>query len=292
MPLSHTCTFRVRHYECDVEGKLRAASYLRYMQEAAFDASAAAGYDLARYESLGCFWLIRETEIEYLQPVSYGESLEVNTWVADFRRVRSRRAYEFRRANNGPLVAVAQTDWAFLDLATGRPVAIPEEMKAAFFPEGVPHTAEARGRFPTPSEPPDGAFQVRRPVEWRDLDAAGHVNNAVYVDYVEQCGLDWAAAQGWSLDRQAALGFAPVTHSHRIAYRQPALAGDDLILSTWVAEVQDRKLVRDTTIQRAREGRLVARARSVQAWVSQQTGTPLPVPQDLAQQAGIPTRTS
>jgi hypothetical protein len=52
MPLTHTRPFRVRHYECDVHGRLRAASYLRYMQEAAFDASAAAGYDLAHYETL------------------------------------------------------------------------------------------------------------------------------------------------------------------------------------------------------------------------------------------------
>jgi hypothetical protein len=40
MPLTHTRLFRVRHYECDIEGRLRAANYLRYMQEAAFTATA------------------------------------------------------------------------------------------------------------------------------------------------------------------------------------------------------------------------------------------------------------
>ncbi len=38
--------FRVRSYECDGYGHVNHANYLRYMQEAAFDASAAAGYDL------------------------------------------------------------------------------------------------------------------------------------------------------------------------------------------------------------------------------------------------------
>ena len=276
MPLTRTRLFRVRHYECDVEGRLRAANYVRYMQEAAFDASAAAGYDLARYEAMGYFWLIRETEIEYLQPVRYGDQIEVKTWVADFRRVRSRRAYEFRPAGGGPLVAVAQTDWAFLEMATGRPAAIPEEMKAAFFPEGAPDRAEARGRFPVPADPPPGAFQQRRPVEWRDLDAAGHVNNAVYVDYVEQCGLDWAQAQGLSLVVPA------VARSHRIGYRQPAVLGEELVLSTWAAAVRQETLVRDTTVHRTSDGSLVARARSEQVWVGSETGERVPVTGDLA----------
>ena len=42
MALTHERTFRVRHYECDSYGHVNHANYLRYMQEAAFDASAAA----------------------------------------------------------------------------------------------------------------------------------------------------------------------------------------------------------------------------------------------------------
>ena len=63
MPLIHTRTFHVRHYECDSFEHLNNANYLRYMQEVAFDASTAAGYDLARYTAIGHHWLIRETDI-------------------------------------------------------------------------------------------------------------------------------------------------------------------------------------------------------------------------------------
>ena len=52
MPLEHARTFRVRYYECDALGHAKGVSLLRYMQETAFDASAAAGYDLARYDEL------------------------------------------------------------------------------------------------------------------------------------------------------------------------------------------------------------------------------------------------
>ena len=95
------------------------------MQETAFDATAAAGYPVSRYEAMGRLWLVRESDVEHIRPLRYGDTVTVRTWVADFRRVRSRRAYEFRLANTGELVAQAQTDWVFLDSATGRPTAIP-----------------------------------------------------------------------------------------------------------------------------------------------------------------------
>src|SRR5512142_1116600 len=97
MPLTHVRSFRVRYYECDAYGHVNNANYARYMQEAAFDASAAAGYDFARYEQMGRLWVVRETDIEYLRPLCYGDTVEVKTWVANFQRVRSRRRYELRR---------------------------------------------------------------------------------------------------------------------------------------------------------------------------------------------------
>jgi Acyl-ACP thioesterase len=50
MPLTHLEKFKVRYTECDQYGHVNNANYLRYMQEAAFGASADAGYDFARYD--------------------------------------------------------------------------------------------------------------------------------------------------------------------------------------------------------------------------------------------------
>src|SRR5512134_788352 len=111
MPLIHSRTFRVRYYECDAYGHVNNANYLRYMQETAFDASASAGFGVQAYSEMGRLWLAHETGIEYLQPVRYNDTVEVTTWVADFRNVTSRRKYEFRR--DGELVAQAYTDWVF-----------------------------------------------------------------------------------------------------------------------------------------------------------------------------------
>ena len=118
MPVVHKRTFRVRNYECDAYGHVNNANYVRYMQEAALDASAAVGYDEARYNELGHIWVIRETNIEYLRPLRFGDSVEVTTWVGDFRRVRSRRFYELRNAETGDMVAQGSTDWVYIDRAS------------------------------------------------------------------------------------------------------------------------------------------------------------------------------
>jgi acyl-CoA thioester hydrolase len=276
MPATHVRTFRVRHYECDAYGHVNHANYVRYMQEAAFDASAAVGYDLAHYRAMDRLWLVRETEIEYLRPLRYGDSLEIKTWVMDFRRIRSRRAYEFRRAGSSKLLASASTDWVFLELSSGRPTAIPQDMIAAFYPEGSP-PAPPRDRFPdTPALP--GAFRHRRRVEWRDLDSAGHVNNATYLSYIEDCGLQAVASHGWPLARMEAEGLAIVARRHRIEYQQPALLDEELSLTTWLSDARDATFVRSTLLTRPFDGTLIARARTTHVCVNLETGKPIDIP--------------
>ena len=34
--------------------------------------------------------------------------------------------------------------------------------------------------------------EIRIPIRWRDMDAYGHVNNAVYLNYLEECRDAWA----------------------------------------------------------------------------------------------------
>lgn len=278
MPLTHTRIFHVRYYECDADGHMSHANYLRYMQEAAFDASAAAGYDLARYQAMGCYWLVRETDIECLRPLRYGDSVQVRTWVADFRRVRSCRVYQFRLLESEELVARAHTDWAFLDSATGQPVRIPPQMVAAFFPDGPPRTPSPRSRFPSPPACPPTPFQLRRRVEWRDIDAAGHVNNAVYLAYLEEGGMRAAAACGWPISRMRAEGFRVVARRHQIEYRQPALLDDELELVTWLSHLKGTTAVRHYAITRVEDGALLARARTLLDWLDLETWQPVPIP--------------
>ncbi len=278
MPAIHRQTFQVRYYECDPYGHLNNINYLRWMQEAAFGASAAVGYDFARYTDLGQLWLVRETDIEYLLPLAYGDEVEIKTWVLDFRRSHSRRRYEFTDTRTGQLAARATTDWVYIALKTLHPAAIPEAMLLAFFPEGAPPAA-AREHFPAVPPPPPGVFSMRSRVEWRDLDSMWHVNNAIYLAYVEEAGTRVCEAHGWPMQRMLAAGFGMVARQHQIEYRQPALLGDELEIATWYSDVQRATAYRHYTIRRAGDGVLLARARTRWVWIDMQTRKPIRIPE-------------
>lgn len=284
MPAVHFEPFRVRHCECDPYGHLNNANYARYMEEAAFEASSAVGYSQARYLELGTLWLARETEIEYLQPLRYRDEVKIKTWVGDFRRVRSRRQYEFYRAEE--LVARANTDWVYLDANTQRPLTVPPEMITAFAPEGITETTPARQHFPPQPPPPPGVFTMRRGVEWRDIDTAHHVNNATYLNYIEECSVQAANSFGWPMERSQREGFAVIARKHHIEYRQPAKLEDELEIATWVSTPKRATAYRHYTIKRVRDGELLAQATTLWVWVDIQTGRPIRVPDQFTADFG------
>ena len=77
-------------------------------------------------------FVVREHRIEYLLPAFLGEELEIRTWLNEIKRVRAHRRYEFIRKSDGKVVAKGETDWVYVDIKTGRPVAIPANILELF----------------------------------------------------------------------------------------------------------------------------------------------------------------
>lgn len=281
MPATYTRSFRIRQYECDAQGHLNHANYARFMQEAAIEASAAVGWDMARYEQQGSRWIIRETEIEHLAEVRYGQTLEVRTRVGDFRRVRSRRFYEFTLADTGQPAARASTDWIYINMATGAPEAIPPDMVLDFMPEGAPDKTPPREKQPLPPPQPAGTFRLRRRVEWRDIDALGHLNNAVYFDYIGDSSTQVGRHFGWPMERVQQHGFAIFARQQHISYLQPAHFDDELEIATWVSDVKRATALRHYSIVRVGDGALLAQARALWVWVDLATHRPIRIPPEF-----------
>ena len=86
-------------------------------------------------QGLDASWVIREHRIEYLPPAFEGEEIEIRTCVEGIRKVRSLRKYEFVRKADGKVLVKGETDWVFVDIKTGSPRAIPEEVVKVFSPE-------------------------------------------------------------------------------------------------------------------------------------------------------------
>ena len=76
-------------------------------------------------------WVVRSHTIEYLRPAMAGDEIIVETHVADMKKVTSTRVYRVSAAPTATL-AKAETHWAFVNYATGKPTRIPAEIATAF----------------------------------------------------------------------------------------------------------------------------------------------------------------
>lgn len=130
---------RIYHYEVTVtaddidrQGHVNNLVYVRWMQEAGMAHSSAQGWPAERYEAAGIGWVARSHHIDYLKPAFEGECIVVKTWVADFKRASSLRRYRIMRTPDETLLASAETNWAFVNLATGAPIRIPAEVAECF----------------------------------------------------------------------------------------------------------------------------------------------------------------
>ena len=129
---------RVYQYEFDVDasaidanGHVNNVEYVRWMQEAAVGHADARGLTDATRD-LGATWVVRSHRVDYLRPAVAGDRVKVLTWVADFRRAFSLRRYRFVREGDGVLLARGETDWVFVDVASGRPRSVPDALKVLF----------------------------------------------------------------------------------------------------------------------------------------------------------------
>ncbi|GHB90197.1 acyl-CoA thioesterase [Cerasicoccus arenae] len=126
-----THNFSVTTEAIDGNNHVNNVVYVQWMQDVAIAHSTASG-GFAAVEASSGTWVARSHHIEYLKPALLRDVLLARTWVADVSKVRSRRRYQFHRESDGALIAQGETDWVFVDTETGRPMAIPESVRACY----------------------------------------------------------------------------------------------------------------------------------------------------------------
>ena len=124
-------TITIPESAIDENGHVNNVAYVQWMQDIAVEHYESIGGTMPT-QLLGATWVVREHRIEYLLPAFAGEKIEIKTWVENIRRVRSLRKYEFIRTTDGKTLVRGQTDWVFVDMQTGAPRAIPDEVSKVF----------------------------------------------------------------------------------------------------------------------------------------------------------------
>ncbi len=114
-----------------------------------------------------------------------------------------------------------------------------------------------------------------------DIDEQNHVNNTVYLRWVQDVATaHWRAVA--SPKAQEIIGW--VVLRHEIDYKGPATLGDEVVLRTWVGKATRLTFERFTEIRRNRDGRLLSEARTLWCPIDAQTGRPIRVSAEVRSQ--------
>ena len=106
-------------------------------------------------------------------------------------------------------------------------------------------------------------------VEPADIDRLSHVNNVVYLRWVQDIAVAHWQAVASATDQEKYLW---IIVRHEIDYKQPARLGDVIVAKTWVGAATRIKFDRHTEMRRASEGVLLAKARTVWCPIEARTG--------------------
>jgi acyl-CoA thioester hydrolase len=129
---------------------------------------------------------------------------------------------------------------------------------------------------------PLARFRFRFPLEvrFRDLDALGHVNNAVYLTYLESARIAW-----WMhvTSRPGLDALDMILARVELDYRSPVGYGERLEAGVRCASVRRSSLTVESTIAGRDDGRVVAESRKVLVHYDYDARRAVPLPEALRQ---------
>ncbi|MBI3270530.1 MAG: acyl-CoA thioesterase [Planctomycetes bacterium] len=150
-------------------------------------------------------------------------------------------------------------------------------------PVAAPGQAQAPVAASTPYR-----FSVPVVVRFRDLDALGHVNHAVYFTYMEIARTEyWMQLVGEH--RVSALHF--IVAKATCDYRSAAALGETLDVSVRVPAIRKSSFDFDYELRDRAGGRLVAAGLTVQVYYDYRAGKSLPIPAALRERLETYERT-
>ena len=119
-------------------------------------------------------------------------------------------------------------------------------------------------------------FSHRLDVRFRDCDPLGHVNNAVYLTYLEQARIDHWRSAGVVEASDTEGPPSVILARAEIDYRRPARWGDRLEVRVGIAAICRTSFTYEYEVVDQHE-RLIASARTVQVRYDYDAGRPVPL---------------
>lgn len=134
------------------------------------------------------------------------------------------------------------------------------------------------------TDPAHEAYEMEISIKPSDIDLIGHVNNIVYLQWVQDAAVAHWYAIATEEQKNSLLW---VVVKHEIEYKRPAYEHDTVIARTWVGNATRHTFERYTDLLRKSDGKLFARAKTLWAPVDMNTKKSVKVGPDVYEQFSV-----
>jgi acyl-ACP thioesterase len=173
--------FELRFGAIDRSDRLTLASTFDFFQEAAIIHAEALGVGRDEMVKTGQLWVLSRMSVVWDRRPKWREPLTVRTWPRGWEKLFALRDYDIQAADGAPAVR-GRSCWIILDMEKRRPlrpqavmVNLPANQDRNAM-DGIPPALESRGDLVQAGE---------RRARYSDVDYNGHVNNARYVQWIQ-----------------------------------------------------------------------------------------------------------
>jgi acyl-CoA thioester hydrolase len=115
-------------------------------------------------------------------------------------------------------------------------------------------------------------------VERADIDELGHVNNVVYLRYVQEvAAAHWQSVASKELKNK----YLWVVLRHEIDYRHPAFLKDTIVGTTWVGDHHGPKFERHVELVTEKDHTIIAEAKTIWCMIDAMTMKPVRITKEV-----------
>ncbi len=173
----YTFNSRIRYSELDESGYLAVPKIIDYFQDCSCFQSETLGVGRTMLEERDLAWVLNFWQIVIQRRPKQMETVEIGTFPYEFKNFMGMRNF-FMKDENGAYLAMANSLWSLLDMQTGRPVKVGEEITSKYQLETPLSMEYATRKVTMPSE-----MEARESLKVRKehIDTNNHMNNAQYV---------------------------------------------------------------------------------------------------------------
>ncbi|CAN4094353.1 unnamed protein product [Withania somnifera] len=185
--------FSIRSYEIGADRTASIETMMNHLQETALNHVKSAGLMHGGFGSTpemskrNLIWVVTKMQVVVDHYPTWGDVVQVDTWVAASGKNGMRRDWLVRDSTTGDVLMRASSLWVMMNKETRRLSKIPDEARAeieGYFVDSPPVIDEDSRKLPKLDETTSDYIRTGLTPRWSDLDVNQHVNNVKYIGWI------------------------------------------------------------------------------------------------------------